>query len=267
MHARREANLGPRRIAPPPSFPPRAEPPMTPLVHAVPLSGRLEAATLARVTNSCAKTDHREEPTNSPSVVLTSRLPCSSSRPGGGANDSVCLGDRQRSRGGTIEIAHLRADIITIPFSFEGDCPEEACVSSQTWQETAGLMVRPCFTTGAIPGSGGEAQGRQDPVIEHHQHVTLEEVLHGCTKKMKISQKVMGPDGRTPKREEKVLTIIVKTGCKAGTKITFQREGDQLRATIPANIVFIIRDKPHPQFKREGTDIRYTARVTLKHAL
>lgn len=123
------------------------------------------------------------------------------------------------------------------------------------------------FTAGARPGSGGEAQGRQDPAIEHDLHVTLEEVLRGCTKKMKISRKVMGPDGRTPKREEKVLTINVKPGWKAGTKITFQREGDQLPGTIPADIVFIIRDKPHPQFKREGADIRYTARVTLKQAL
>ncbi|KAL3192929.1 hypothetical protein MRX96_058441 [Rhipicephalus microplus] len=106
--------------------------------------------------------------------------------------------------------------------------------------------------------------GRQDPAIEHDLHVTPEEVLHGCTKKMKISQKVMGPDGRTPKREEKVLTIIVKTGWKAGTKITFQREGDQLRGTIPDDIVFIIRDKPHPQFKKEGTDIRYAARDIIK---
>lgn len=36
---------------------------------------------------------------------------------------------------------------------------------------------------------------------------------------------------------------------------------------IPADIVFIIRDKPHPTFKREGSDIRYTAKITLKQAL
>ncbi|KAH8034935.1 hypothetical protein HPB51_003498 [Rhipicephalus microplus] len=105
------------------------------------------------------------------------------------------------------------------------------------------------FTAGARPGSGGKAQGRQDPAIEHDLHVTLEEVLRGCTKKMKISRKVVGPDGRTPKREEKVLSISVKPGWKAGTKITFQKEGDQLPGTIPADIVFIIRDKPHPHIR------------------
>lgn len=103
----------------------------------------------------------------------------------------------------------------------------------------------------------------QDPPIEHDLYVSLEDITKGCTKKMKISRKVLQPDGST-KKEDKVLTINVKPGWKAGTKITFQREGDQGRNKIPADIVFIIRDKPHPHFKREGSDIRYTAKVSLK---
>lgn len=103
----------------------------------------------------------------------------------------------------------------------------------------------------------------QDPAIEHDLYVSLEDITKGCTKKMKISRKVLQPDGTT-KKEDKVLTINVKPGWKAGTKITFQREGDQDRNKIPADIVFIIRDKPHPHFKREGSDIRYTAKVSLK---
>ena len=43
---------------------------------------------------------------------------------------------------------------------------------------------------------------------------------------MKISRRVVAGDG-TAKKEEKVLTINVKPGWKSGTKITFQREGDQ----------------------------------------
>lgn len=83
---------------------------------------------------------------------------------------------------------------------------------------------------------------------------------------MKISRTVMQPDGSS-RKEEKVLNISVKPGWKSGTKITFQREGDQHPGKIPADIVFIIRDKPHSQFKREASDLRYTAKVTLKEAL
>lgn len=103
----------------------------------------------------------------------------------------------------------------------------------------------------------------QDPPIEHDLYVSLEDITKGCTKKMKISRKVLQADGTT-KKEDKVLTINVKPGWKAGTKITFQREGDQGRNKIPADIVFIIRDKPHPHFKREGSDIRYSAKISLK---
>ena len=80
---------------------------------------------------------------------------------------------------------------------------------------------------------------------------------------MKISRKIFQSDG-TSRTEDKVLTINVKPGWKAGTKITFQREGDQTPNKIPADIVFIIRDKPHSLFKRDGSDLRYTAKLSLR---
>lgn len=108
-------------------------------------------------------------------------------------------------------------------------------------------------------------RSQQDPPIEHDLFVSLEEVDRGCVKKMKISRMSMASG--QPRKEEKVLNITVKAGWKAGTKITFQQEGDQTPGKIPADIIFIIRDKPHPVFKREGSDLRYTAPVSLKQAL
>ncbi|KAH8351574.1 dnaJ protein homolog 1 [Drosophila kikkawai] len=108
-------------------------------------------------------------------------------------------------------------------------------------------------------------QQTQDPPIEHDLYVTLEEVDKGCTKKMKISRMASGNGG--PYKEEKVLSITVKPGWKAGTKITFPKEGDVTPNKTPADIIFIIRDKPHSQFKREGSDLRYTAQISLKQAL
>ncbi len=115
---------------------------------------------------------------------------------------------------------------------------------------------------------GGPAAHRakaktQDPAVEHDLYVSLEDIARGVTKRMKISRRVVSADGAA-RKEEKVLTINVKPGWKAGTKITFQREGDQAPNKIPADIVFIIKDKPHAHFKREGADLRYTAKLTLK---
>ncbi|XP_013786562.1 dnaJ homolog subfamily B member 4-like isoform X2 [Limulus polyphemus] len=122
------------------------------------------------------------------------------------------------------------------------------------------------FTAGS-PNMGRSKSHKQDPPIEHDLYLSLEEAFKGCAKKMKISRKVLNPDGRSTRREEKVLTINIKPGWKAGTKITFQREGDQGVGTIPADIVFVVKDKPHSLFKREGSDIKYVAKITLKEAL
>lgn len=128
------------------------------------------------------------------------------------------------------------------------------------------------FNSSSFGGPGGPGPGMQmgakkktqDPPIYHDLMVSLEDIATGTTKKMKISRKVVGPDGRSTHLEDKVLTIDIKPGWKAGTKITFPREGDQSPTTIPADIVFVIKDKPHPFFKRDGCDLVYTAKISLK---
>ena len=114
-------------------------------------------------------------------------------------------------------------------------------------------------------GMGGmRPQKRQDKPMEHNLMVALEDIQHGTTKKMKITKKVLNPDGQTTRTEDKVLTIDIKPGWKAGTKITFPKEGDQGPNNIPADIIFIVKDKPHPVFKRDGSNINYKARISLK---
>ncbi|NWW85710.1 DNJB1 protein, partial [Rhynochetos jubatus] len=77
----------------------------------------------------------------------------------------------------------------------------------------------------------------------------------GVGSKMKISHKRLNPDGKTVRNEDKILTIEVKRGWKEGTKITFPKEGDQTPNNIPADVVFVLKDKPHGVFRREGSDI------------
>jgi len=116
-------------------------------------------------------------------------------------------------------------------------------------------------------GGGRGSRKRQDPKIYRDLPVSLEEVLTGTQKKMKINRKVLNSDGRTTKQEEHIISIDVKPGWKEGTKITFPKEGDQSPNSIPADIVFVIKDKPHPIFTRNGSDIKYIAPITLREAL
>lgn len=112
--------------------------------------------------------------------------------------------------------------------------------------------------------SVGPSRLKQDPPIIHELRVSLEEIYNGCTKRMKISRKRLNPDGRSYRSEDKILTIEIKKGWKEGTKITFPREGDETPNSIPADIVFIIKDKDHPKFKRDGSNIIYNAKISLR---
>lgn len=115
---------------------------------------------------------------------------------------------------------------------------------------------------------GGHGRRKhQDPAVIRELQVSLEEVLSGTTKKLKITRKVLNSDGRTTRSEDKILTIDIKPGWKAGTKITFPKEGDQTPHNVPADIVFVIKDKPHMLFTRDGSDIRYKANISLRDAL
>lgn len=104
----------------------------------------------------------------------------------------------------------------------------------------------------------------QDAPVVHELRVSLEEIFHGCTKRMKITRRRLNPDGRTARSEDKILHIVIKRGWKEGTKITFPKEGDETPENIPADIAFVLKDKPHPHFKRDGSNIIYSATICLK---
>lgn len=107
----------------------------------------------------------------------------------------------------------------------------------------------------------------QDQAIEKDLFVSLEELVSGCSKKMKISRKVLDERGIS-RNEEKILTVNVKPGWKAGTKITFPKEGDRKPGVVPADVVFIVKDKTHRHFTRDSkNNIIYTAKISLRDAL
>jgi len=78
---------------------------------------------------------------------------------------------------------------------------------------------------------------------------TLEELASGATKKMKVS---FGP------RQSKVFRVDLKAGWKSGTRIKFAATH-----SFPA-ITFIVKEKPHPVFRRKGNDLIYRYKLDAK---
>ncbi|XP_058214544.1 uncharacterized protein LOC131326018 [Rhododendron vialii] len=121
-------------------------------------------------------------------------------------------------------------------------------------------------------GVGGVGDGfghnvpRKAAAIERTLPCSLEDLSRGTSKKMKISREVTDNIGR-PTTVEEILTIDIKPGWKKGTKITFPEKGNEQRGVIPSDLVFIIDEKPHSVFKRDGNDLVTTQKISLAEAL
>ncbi|KAL2341846.1 hypothetical protein Fmac_009786 [Flemingia macrophylla] len=106
---------------------------------------------------------------------------------------------------------------------------------------------------------------RKAPPIENTLFCSLEELYTGTTRKMKISREVTHASGRTFPVEE-ILNIEIHPGWKKGTKITFPEKGNQQPNVIAADIVFIIDEKPHGVFTRDGNDLVVTQKISVSEA-
>jgi hypothetical protein len=127
--------------------------------------------------------------------------------------------------------------------------------------------------------------------------VALEDLYTSATKKMKVTRKVHDPATNSVQDESKILEINLMPHWKPGTKINFPevryfllfefssfimqlsqrstlpcfhrfvQEGDRLPGVVPADITFILEEKPHPRFTRDGDNLVHKRTVNLEDAL
>merc|ERR1711935_308898 len=96
--------------------------------------------------------------------------------------------------------------------------------------------------------------------------LNLDDLYQGVTKRRKVSRLRKQRDGSF-QRVENILTIDVKKGWKEGTKITFNGEGDEKEGYDAGDIIFILRENKHKEYKRKGNDLIYTCEISLYDAL
>lgn len=106
---------------------------------------------------------------------------------------------------------------------------------------------------------------KPEPVV-HEVQVSLEELYTQKEKKIKMQRKVQSKNGSIS-TEEKILSFKLVPGCRDGTKITFEKEGDQLINQIPADIIFKVKVKPHDTYQVEKSNLIVTKEITLLQAL
>lgn len=117
---------------------------------------------------------------------------------------------------------------------------------------------------------GARANGARKPppeatVVEKPIAFTLEELFTGTKKKLRVKRKTFDREGRIQK-EDKDLEIVVKPGMKAESKFKFKGVGDEIEGT-KQDLHFVIKEKPHSLFVRNGDDLIATITIPLKEAL
>lgn len=139
---------------------------------------------------------------------------------------------------------------------------------------------------GGIPGMGGKSKqhrtapsrsgttpqfDRNFPPSPKHERpseivkvlkVSLGELCTGAVKHLKVGRRLL--DGTT---EDKVLEIQIHPGWKSGTKIRFPQSGNEQPNGKPQDLVFVVEEKPHETFKREGNDLLCNIKLSLVEAL
>lgn len=95
----------------------------------------------------------------------------------------------------------------------------------------------------------------------------LEELYTGCTKKLKVTRRLYDQASGKPLSVEKILTVQVKPGWKSGTRIKFAAEGDEMADGRVQDIEFVIEERPHPVYRRDGDHLRTAIHLNLVEAL
>ncbi|CAN4099345.1 unnamed protein product [Withania somnifera] len=120
------------------------------------------------------------------------------------------------------------------------------------------------FSGSGTSGTGGGL--RKAAPVENALLCSLEDLYKGAKKKMKIARTVQDASGKLRALEE-ILTIEIKPGWKKGTKVTFPEKGNQEPGIIPADLVFVIEEKPHHVYARDGNDLTVNQEISLLEAL
>jgi DnaJ family protein B protein 4 len=133
------------------------------------------------------------------------------------------------------------------------------------------------FGAGGRPSAGRSASSafggrpRREPeiettVVEKQLPVSLEDIFNGAQKKLKVQRKTFDPRTGKQSVEDKILSVPIKRGLKPGSKIKYPDMGDQVEGGVQ-DLHFIVKEKPHLLFTREGDDIHHTVEIDLKEAL
>jgi DnaJ family protein B protein 4 len=107
---------------------------------------------------------------------------------------------------------------------------------------------------------------KQTALVERTFACTLEEIYKGHKKKLRVTRTKFNDRGDS-KQESNIVEITVPPGTSAGTEFVVHEAGDIYPGKPAGDVLFVLEEKPHSYYVRDGADLIYTAKITLAQAL
>jgi len=171
----------------------------------------------------------------------------------------------------------------------------------------AGDIFEAFFGGGRGGGGGGRRQRQKTKDVVQPLKVTLEQMYAGATKKMAITRQVIDKkkgvqecrecDGRgvtvrvarigpmiqqmqsacsscggqgksfTTKQEREVLEVHIQKGSPDNHKVMFREMADEHPDADAGDVIFVLKQQEHADFKRKGADLFIERKISLVEAL
>ncbi|KAH7615630.1 hypothetical protein Ndes2526B_g09623 [Nannochloris sp. 'desiccata'] len=98
---------------------------------------------------------------------------------------------------------------------------------------------------------------RMGPKLAKHSslnrdvEISLPKLNFGCTRAVAVERRRVDYSGKEH-LSTKTFHLVIRKGSREGDKLTFSDEGDETVDTHPGDLIFTLRAKPHPVFRRKG---------------
>jgi len=126
---------------------------------------------------------------------------------------------------------------------------------------------------GVKPKTCSDCNGRGIKVVVRQMGMMIQQsqtecpTCHGTGEIISDKDKCPKCKGHKVIPEKKILQIDIEPGMKPDQKITFRGESDQAPGMEPGDIVFVLKQKPHSVFRRDGADLYIEKSIPLIEAL
>ena len=79
---------------------------------------------------------------------------------------------------------------------------------------------------------------------------TLEELYKGCTKKINYSKLTINKITRKKYYENNTIDVNIYPGYKDGTRLKYNKMGDEKEGTVTGSLVVVVKENPHSRYTR-----------------